>query len=708
MCFGGKAYVSNQSDALGAFTRFLATDGNAISGSRLSGAIAPSDPNVMYVLGSSGVLTGLHISRDKGATVYEIVPGGAPSIDPFRRDASSTTGQGGYDDAIAVDPSDWGHIIVGGIRLFEWRYATGSNPIGGSWLLAATLGGGSFGVHADKHTIAWPTANTIYIGSDGGVTRSVDGGMTWQERNLGYNVTSFYDVATASNGWIVGGSQDNGDLLFSYGAFGSTSPWGAVTLFPTDGQTFGDGFDVAFSNQGPGIVYATAQNGALWRTAASIGGGGFFDPELADVIAAGSGFHTVIENWVKDYDVTSIDSITMHFSDTVGTLVGPQDTVFAGQTILAGDTIWYASLTNATPLMYIAPSNIVLNTPGDSIKLQDPIQNRFAMVAGSYVYVTRDAARLGSATGAEWHRVASAGGALVLEFSEDGNDLYIGRSNGIVKISGLNLANDSLGLDMRSPSSILTSTSSTGISGLVTGIAADPNDLDNLIVTTGGYSTINHVYRCTNATTTMSFTAIQGVASSLPKMPVYDVVIDYNDNNKVIVGTEWGVWTTDNAFSAIAGSLVEWTDESGNGMTHTPVHGVIQQHLRSTASLNSGWVYLGTHGRGFYGSDGLATSIAENEDIIDNNDNGFVTNLNVYPNPLSNVGVLAFDLKENKETTVKIFNLTGSLVKTIKLGALAKGNHKVKFDASALSIGSYIISLESGSERSVAKFIVTR
>ncbi|MBL4669446.1 MAG: T9SS type A sorting domain-containing protein, partial [Flavobacteriales bacterium] len=151
-----------------------------------------------------------------------------------------------------------------------------------------------------------------------------------------------------------------------------------------------------------------------------------------------------------------------------------------------------------------------------------------------------------------------------------------------------------------------------------------------------------------------------------------------------------------------------WTDESGNGMTHAPVHGVVQQHIRSNQALNSGSVYLGTHGRGFYRTDDLFTAVEENDEFADIDGNSFVTNLSVYPNPLNNVGVLAFDLKKNSETTIKIYNLTGSLVKSIKLGVKAKGNHQVKFDASLLCVGTYIISLESGTERSVAKFIVTR
>ena len=37
-----------------------------------------------------------------------------------------------------------------------------------------------------------------------------------------------------------------------------------------------------------------------------------------------------------------------------------------------------------------------------------------------------------------------------------------------------------------------------------------------------------------------------------------------------------------------------------------------------------------------------------------------------------------------------------------------KGENKEAFNASTLSVGTYILSLESNGERSVAKFIVTR
>jgi len=678
VCFSGKVYTS-LSDGLGTFTS------SGHSGSRVSGAIAPSNPNVYYLLRSQGSLKGIEISLDKGNTWNVIVPAGSPCVDPFMQN-DCTGAQGGYDDAIAVDPSDWGHILVGGVQLYEWRYASGSNPIGGSWLKAANLFESSMNpyyVHADKHTIVWPTASTIYIGSDGGVAKSSDGATTWQERNLGYNVTTFYDAQCAANGWFLGGAQDNGCQLFSYQSFGEPSPKGTTEI------SGGDGFDVAFSNQGPGIAYTTSQFGYVARFAGG-GGGTFYDPELEALVAAGQPFHTVIENWESNNDVTSVDSINVVFS--------------APDTLVGGQTYEYTSLSNGSPLFY-TPSSTIYVTTGDTIKVQDYIQNRFALATSAGVYLTRDAARL-NAINPEWNRITtSAVGAIYcMEFSADGNHLFIGSNNGIRRISGLNLANDSLGLDIRSGSSVLTISLPSTVSGVVTGIASDPNNIDNLIITVGGYTNSSHVYKCTNATGAMTLTQIQGTgATALPKMPVYDAEIDYNNNNKVIIGTEWGVWTTSNAFT---GGTTQWTDESCNGMTHVPVFAVEQQHLRSNHSVNSGYVYLGTHGRGFYMSGDLFTAIDENENNITNN--SFVSNLSVYPNPLNSAGTIAFDLKESSPTKIKIYNLTGSLVKTIDLGTKAKGNHKIKFDASSLSVGSYLISLESGAERKVAKFIVTR
>ena len=169
VCFAGKVYHSF-SDADDSFTR------TGIPGSRLSAAIAPSDPNYIYVVATSGTLNGLYLSTTfdgSNLPVFDkVIPGGAPSIDPFLQNGGTGTPQGSYDQCIAVDPSNKERCIVGGIQLYVFNLIPTSVPLGGDWTKLAHLfddGQDPFYMHADKHTIFWKDPNTIYIGNDGGV-----------------------------------------------------------------------------------------------------------------------------------------------------------------------------------------------------------------------------------------------------------------------------------------------------------------------------------------------------------------------------------------------------------------------------------------------------------------------------------------------------------------------------------------------------------
>ncbi|MGB0881773.1 MAG: T9SS type A sorting domain-containing protein [Vicingaceae bacterium] len=707
--FAGKAYRSNPG-ATG-FSRI--NPAMMTGGARWSGAIAPSDPSVMYMLRSDGTMRGLNISVDRGITWDEIVPAGVSTGTPANKDPfvqnDGTGGQGGYDDAIAINPGDWGHVIVGGVQLYEWKHTAGaSDPTLGSWFKSALLNefvDPSLYVHADKHTIVWQNSTTVYIGSDGGVAKSTDAGQSWQSRNLGYNVTTFYDMNISANGYILGGAQDNGTQLVSFGDFGGLTPLGATEI------QGGDGFDCAFSNFG-GIAYATSQNGSLQRYSGA-SGSGFYNAFLDNLVnTVNQPFHTVIENWENRNDQTSLDSV-IGYVGPAGLIINQGDTVFPGDVIPAGDTIKYPSLTNNIELAYVVPSNITLGTPTDTIKLIDPVQNRFVTRTTAGVYLTRDAARL-NALAYFWFKISNRNDIENFEFSPDGNHLFMGTSNGSVyRVSNLGMVNNQM--DQATWDATLTETQIGGGLGGVVSIAVDPNNADNIIATSTGYTAGNHVYRCTDATTATgaagTFTQIQGAgATSLPKMPVYDAEIMFQDNDKVVVGTEWGVWTTDNAFSAASGSSVQWTDESGSGMAHVQVFSVEQQMLDNWESTNSGTVYLGTHGRGFYKAEdlgGINVAVEENEEELTEAE-GFASSLALFPNPMTNDGTLSFKINENVQTTVKIFNLSGALVKTIDLGFTAQGEHKQRIDASDLSVGSYILTLEAGSERKVTKFIVTR
>jgi len=706
VAFSGKHYISaNGNDGLGDFTLTLA------SGGRLSCAVAPSNSNVIYRLRSSGILISLDISIDRGQNWSVIVPGGGSNnycLDPFRQNDCSPSGQGGYDDCIAVDPGNWGHILVGGVQLFEWVYNPGSNPIGGSWYKSANLFESSsnpYYVHADKHTIVWPTSNTVYIGSDGGVFKSTDNGATWQERNYGYNVTTFYDIGINSIGWLIGGSQDNGCQMFAPGIFPQPTPLGTFEV------TGGDGCYSFFFDQGPGMVFTSSQEGVFYRSA-----GGTPGQYLPSYIDASNRFVSVQHGWESFNDPLSVDSITILFDTNASNgvvyvnpanLAKPRFSIYnPGDTLMPNDTVLFESLSNASILTHVFPGPMKILSNPDSILVQDYLQAKVVVQANDGIWMSRDAARLNDLS-PEWFKISNITSAYNFEFSADGNHLFVGTSSGVVRISGLSMANDSSLIYNHVPT-VITSTTFSGLTGGgVYNVAVDPNDANNLIMVKSGYTSGNHVYKSTNAlSASPTTTAIQGIgAIALPAMPVYDAVIDVNDNDRVIVGTDWGVWSIDNAFSGTTATY-EWSDESGNGMAHCPVYNVEQQWWRGVP--NTGFIYLGTYGRGFYATGDLATGVDEPTEFLDNNDNGFVSNLLVYPNPVNNSGTISFDLNSSTKATVNIYSLTGKLVNTMNLGSKNEGNHKVKFDASNLGVGTYIISLVTDQETSVAKFIVSR
>ena len=148
-----------------------------------------------------------------------------------------------------------------------------------------------------------------------------------------------------------------------------------------------------------------------------------------------------------------------------------------------------------------------------------------------------------------------------------------------------------------------------------TGIAIDPNNDDNVIVTLGNYGSLEHVQQSINATSTnvVQFTQISGAGSNkLPNSPFYEAVIDFRDNNKVIIDTELSVYATDNAFNTAIASDdgqsvidVQWTEEN-TGLGRSPVMAVKQMTFgRDQGAINQGKVYIGPHGRGIYETDQL-------------------------------------------------------------------------------------------------------
>jgi hypothetical protein len=203
----------------------------------LPAASAGSDRvEVAYARGTPGVVYAA-IDRD-GGIVYRSVDGGATYTRVFAGGTVTLleNGQGWYDLALWVNPRDANDLIVGGVNLYRsrdggYQFTQVSNPYGQ--------------IHADQHVILEHpqfdnTANrTLFIGNDGGVYKVPDLALLtsldtarYEELNNNLAVTQFYGAAgNPATGVIVGGTQDNGTLV--YNPWAGSDAWSA--MFGGDG-----------------------------------------------------------------------------------------------------------------------------------------------------------------------------------------------------------------------------------------------------------------------------------------------------------------------------------------------------------------------------------------------------------------------------------------------------------------------------------------
>ena len=136
--------------------------------------------------------------------------------------------QGDYNNALWVSPVDDRHLIVGGLDLHQSVDGGTTFERISTWSQAFPAG---VQPHADHHIIVhapnYSASNpVVYFGNDGGLYRSTNvfaasanSNSSWQNLNNNLGVTQFYGGAgkRSAGGKIIGGTQDNGSLMYSAG-----------------------------------------------------------------------------------------------------------------------------------------------------------------------------------------------------------------------------------------------------------------------------------------------------------------------------------------------------------------------------------------------------------------------------------------------------------------------------------------------------------
>jgi photosystem II stability/assembly factor-like uncharacterized protein len=610
----------------------------------------------IYASASLGCLESVHVSEDHGVTWYEIAPEGSSNFDPFSNPGLGC--QGSYDHMLGAVPGNPNQVLIGGTQaIYKWVKSATANPIFGQWYQKTFAYAFEFSpiyVHADQHEIKWDQNDILYIGSDGGISKSFDKGENvWISHNRGYNCTQFYSVAFNKFGHTMGGSQDNGTQYKDFTG---------VTSLEYREVMGGDGFDCDLSHINPNVMFATIYNGDFNRSDDEGSSWDFFAP-----LASSNYFNTVGRLYENPNDLDSEDSVM----------------VIATNDYVAGDTLYFTSRTQQVELMHILTSNL---NDGDTITLQDPVQSIFAAGYGASqgVYITRHSLRFNVTP--VWQKVVpSVNGAVTcIEFSSNGKVMYVGSSGGsLYVVENLNT--------FYSPANDISGVTVTTINGFssITGIGVDPQDEDHIVVT--HTSSVSETNSATTATGTGSFTEI---TASLPAVTAYDAVIDYQDPNTIVIGTETGVYVTDNGGTS-------WQYQSQMGFV--PVRAVRQQ-WRTSDCWNSGVVYIGTFGRGIWSTNSLVSTNDQDATAVAHMD---VTEINTYPNPMNSNGTISFKLKERNNVDIHIMDLTGKIVLTKNLGEMNAGNVSAEINVTDLAAGTYVVMIKAGNETGTDKLVVT-
>jgi hypothetical protein len=207
--WGSGVYKSINAGAGGQPTWTKLAGGLPTSGfTRIALGLSPSSPQTIYALMAgltnsnpalAYLVNNFLRSTDGGNTWTSIpLPGG------------NIGGQGFYNLNVAVDPTTPDIVYLSAISV--WKAIRSSSGI---W----TISNVGSTIHPDNHSFAIQPSNhlVVYAGSDGGIYKSVNGGLAWSDKiNEGPCITQFefIDQHPTSDAVVFGGTQDNGTEQF--------------------------------------------------------------------------------------------------------------------------------------------------------------------------------------------------------------------------------------------------------------------------------------------------------------------------------------------------------------------------------------------------------------------------------------------------------------------------------------------------------------
>lgn len=444
-------------------------------------------------------------------------------------------GQASYNLALAVDPTNGNNVYYGTSANSDYDGGTlwRSLDAGRSWSDITYNPGGNnqgvgIGLHPDTHVIVVSQANPniLFTGNDGGIwrTTSAQGSANWVNLNATLSITQFQSVAVHpyDPALVIGGTQDNGTNLY-YGQ----PAWAHIDD--------GDGGATLIDQSNPSVMYHTYYNvrnfgdGAVMGPVISTNGGLTWNERGCFGCATP----------VKD-KLNPNDRVAFYAPMALNTGYSGAN----GNVVYFGTYRLYRSVDQGLTWQGLGtgPDNF-----GDDL--------------------TRGAGVLTAIAAYPSRGGIDSAGEIVWTGSSDGAVYVTQNAHELSKTRFFNVT--------RAPLP----------NRFVTDIAIDTRNSQRAIVTYSGFNratpnTPGHVFYTTNFGGTWT-----DISGNLPDVPVNAAVFDPNNTSVFYIGTDIGVFQTNDAGRT-------WV-RLGNGFPQVAV-------LQLRYQFSSGSLVAATHGRGIY------------------------------------------------------------------------------------------------------------
>ncbi len=564
--------------------------------------------------------------------------------------------------------------------------------------------------------------NYVYLlsaasnGTMGGVFRTTDGGLNWEQLVYGNSVTDIF--GPNRQGWydnVISVFPNDKTKVIMGGV--DLATWDEKNGYVQIGSTFGAPWNTQYVHADKHMVYWN-KNTSPATCIIGCDGGIFSSQDLKVWTSINRGYtslqlYNVAANSLGHVVGGAQDNGT-YLINFKGNTINNQPSKM-GVSIYGGDgfDVEFSKYNPSTVFMCTYYGNVARSGNGGQSSstffdkrqegtIQTDFNTTFSLfeesATESKLYLAKDAEVWAAinptdfANDVHWIRVASGLGnsrIIEMDYTPDGNHLFIAKPGALYRVSGLKNADFSLTANpgvYDIPDGVTQKLITIpGASGrTVTSVNVNQTDSNHVVVTLGGYGNSSYVFESKNACdVTPTWTNITG---NLPSMPVYDAVIDVDDASRIILGTDLGVWVTENGGT-------KW-EEANNGMARVAVFEIRGYEWKPWEGMT---MYIGTHGRGYFKSSTLLTS--------SKNVNSNKVNLSVYPNPASESTKLSFNATKNGSASVNVYDLSGKLVYTQKI-QLVVGANSASINLNNMKQGYYFASVSGDIQTKAVKILV--